>query len=102
MFGVLAAGASGGDHGRHGQTAEDDCQGGAEMSAGTETLQRMMIQADIEAAYEALGAREYAAALMTLNGAQEKLKMLLEARETAKAAKTAEGKKQLTIDIQST
>ena len=72
------------------------------MSAGTDTVQRMMIQADIEAAYEALRAGEYGAALMTLNGAQEKLKMLLEAADAGKKAKAAEGKKQLTIDIQST
>ena len=72
------------------------------MNAGKEYLQRMMIQADLEAAAEALEAGEYGAALMTLNGAEQKLTMILEERETAKNAKNAEGKKQLTIDIQST
>jgi transcriptional regulator with XRE-family HTH domain len=46
------------------------------MSAGTEQLQRMMIQADLEAAHEAIGAGQYGAALMTLAGAEEKLKNL--------------------------
>jgi hypothetical protein len=32
VLGVLAPGASGGDHGRNGAAAEDHCEGGAEMS----------------------------------------------------------------------
>ena len=61
-----------------------------------EQLQRMMISADVESAYEALEAGQYGAALMALNSAEEKLKILMEAE---KAAKIENMKKQFVIDL---
>ena len=64
-----------------------------------EQLQRMMISADVESAYEALEAGQYGAALMALNSAEEKLKILMEALEAEKAAKIENMKKQFVIDL---